>query len=400
MSPGLKPAVLATRSPLNRRQLRFLPLSHLSRLALAAAVCLLASCGKPAPPASGPPEVGVVTLQPQTAELKTELPGRTSAIETSEVRPQVSGIVQARLFTEGATVKQGQLLYRIDSSVYRAALAQAQGQLANTRAAVTAAKLRSERYADLVKINAVSKQDADDARAAAEQAAAAVAQAEAAVQSARINLDYTGIKAPISGRIGRSAVTAGALVTANQADALTTIQRLDSVYVDISQSSSDLLALRRALQTGQVSPGAVSVRLKLDDGSDYDQLGRLQFTDVTVDQATGSVTLRAIFPNPRDVLLPGMFVRAVITEAVQQRAILAPQIGVTRDERGLPTAMVVDAAGKAQQRTLKLGRAVGDKWLVQEGLSAGDRLIVEGLQRVRPDSPVRAVPAGSAPAKR
>jgi membrane fusion protein (multidrug efflux system) len=224
-----------------------------------------------------------------------------------------------------------------------------------------------------------------------------VQQAAAAVQAAKINLDYTRVTAPISGRIGKSTVTPGALVTASQATALTTIQRLDRVYVDISQSSAEMLALRRSIADGQVGPGGPSVRLKLEDGSDYGLPGQLQFADVTVDQNTGTVNLRAIFPNPRDVLLPGMYVRAVITEGVQTNAILAPQIGVTRDVRGLPTAFVVDPQGKAQLRDLNTGRAVGDKWQVLSGLKAGDRLIVEGLQKVHADAPVRAVPAGSPP---
>jgi len=360
---------------------------------------VLAACAKPAAPAQGgPPEVGVVTLRPQQAELQAELPGRTSAIETSEVRPQVGGIIQSRPFIEGSVVRRGQMLYQIDPATYRAALAQAEAVLANARAAEVTAKLKSDRYADLVKIRGVSRQEADDALAAAQQAAASVQQAQASVQTARINLNYTRVAAPISGRIGKSTVTPGALVTASQTTALTTIQRLDSVYVDISQSSAEMLALRRAIAAGQVDAGDAAVRLKLEDGSDYPLAGRLQFADVTVDANTGAVNLRAIFPNPRGVLLPGMYVRAVITEGVQPNAILAPQAGVTRDERGQPTAFVVDAQGKAQLRTLKTGRAIGDKWLVLEGLKPGDRIIVEGLQKVRPGAAVKAVPAGAPPA--
>jgi membrane fusion protein (multidrug efflux system) len=362
-----------------------------------ALACLLAGCGKPSPPAPAPPEVGVVVLQPQTAAIETELPGRTSAIETADVRPQVNGVILSRPFTEGSNVRRGQVLYQIDPAPYRAAYAQAQAQLVNAQAAQTTAKLKADRYDDLVKINAVSRQDDDDARAAAGQAAANVQQAEAAVQAARINLGYTQVVAPISGRIGRSLVTPGALVTASQTAALSTIQRLDSVYVDISQSSAQLLALRRSLASGQAQRGGPQVRLKLEDGSDYPTPGVLQFSDVTVDQSTGSVNLRAIVPNPAGVLLPGMFVRAVVTESVRSNAILAPQVGVTRDPRGLPTAYVVDAQNKAQQRTLQTGPAVGDKWLVLDGLKAGDRLIVEGLQKVTPGATVHAVPAGSAP---
>jgi membrane fusion protein (multidrug efflux system) len=365
-------------------------------IAAAAALSLLAAgCGKPKGMNMGPAEVGVVTLQPQVAALDVELPGRTSAYETSEVRPQVSGIIQARLYTEGADVRRGQVLYRIDPATYRAALAQAQGQLANARAALTAAKLKAERYADLVKINAVSRQEADDARAAYQQAQASVQSAQAAVQTASINLGYTSVRAPISGRSGRSTVTRGALVTADQPTALTTIQRTDLMYVDITQSATELLNLKRGLASGQVSRGGVAVRLKLENGTLYPLTGTLQFTDVTVDQSTGAVTLRAVFPNPQGLLLPGLFVRAVLTQGLRNNAILAPQAGVTRDERGLPTAMVVNAQGKAELRTLQLGQTVGDKWLVLSGLKAGDRLIVEGLQKVRPGAPVRAVPAGS-----
>jgi membrane fusion protein (multidrug efflux system) len=287
------------------------------------------------------------------------------------------------------------VLYQIDPATYRAALAQAQGQLANARAGLTAARLKAQRFADLVKINAVSRQEADDAQAAYQQAAAAVQQGQASVQTAAINLGYTRVKAPISGRIGRSTVTPGALVTADQAAALTTIQRTDQVYVDITKTATELLNLRRSLQSGQVGSGGVEVGLKLDNGADYGLTGRLQFTDVTVDQATGTVTLRANVANPQGVLLPGLFVRAVVTQAIQANAILAPQIGVSRDLRGQPTAMVVDARGKAEPRQLQIGPAIGDKWLVYSGLKAGDRLIVEGLQKVKPDSPVTAVPAGS-----
>jgi membrane fusion protein (multidrug efflux system) len=359
-------------------------------------VCL-AACGPKGPPAFPAPEVGVVTLTSQTAQIQAELPGRTSAIETADVRPQVNGIVLARPFVEGSLVKRGQLLYQIDPGPYQAAYAQAQAQLANAAAAVRTAKLKAERYAELIKINGVSKQDADDALAAAGQADANVAQAQAAVQSAQINLNYTRVTAPISGRIGRSAVTPGALVTANQATALTTIQRLDQVYIDITQSSAQLLALRQAVASGKVRKGGLEVHLKLEDGSDYPTPGVLQFTDVTVDPATGTVDLRAIVPNPNGVLLPGMFVRAEVIEDVQPDAILAPQTGVSHDVRGLPVAFVVNAGGMAEQRTLTTGPTVGDAWLVTSGLKAGDRLIVEGLQKVRDGAPVHAVPAGSAP---
>ncbi len=340
----------------------------------------------------------MIVLRSETAEIQTELPGRTSAIETADVRPQVSGIVLSRPFNEGAEVSRGQRLYQIDPAPYQAAYAQAQAQLANAQAADRTAKLKAERYDQLVKINAVSKQEADDTRAAAGQADANVQQAQAAVQTAKINLDYTNVSAPISGRVGRSTVTPGALVTANQTAALTTIQKLDQVYVDITQSSSQLLALRRTMASGHTRKGSLAVRLKLEDGSDYPLPGVLQFTDVTVDPSTGTVDLRAVVPNPQGVLLPGMYVRAMITEAVQPNAILAPQTAISRDVRGQPTAFVVNAQGAAEQRILKTSTTVGDKWLVTDGLKPGDRLIVEGLQKVRAGAPVHAVPAGSAPA--
>ena len=363
----------------------------------------LAACGKPKQPPMGPPEVGVITLQLEPATLTTVLPGRTTPYAVSDVRPQVSGIIVARTFIEGSNVHAGQVLYQIDPAPYRAAYDQAKAQLASAVASLATAKVKSERYQDLVKINGVSKQDADDAKAAFGQAAAAVQQNQASVQSAKINLDYTAVKAPISGRAGVSAYTKGALVTSGQTNALTTVQTLDPIYVDINQSAAELLKLRQAMSDGALTSGGATsaeVSLQLDDGTTYPLKGRLQFADVTVDQTTGAVTLRAIFPNPKGVLLPGLYVRAVVTEGVKSSAILAPQQGVTRDEGGNPTAMVVDAQGKAQARRLKTEQIVGDKWLVSSGLNPGDRLIVEGLQRVKPGAPVHAVPAGSAPAAR
>ena len=337
-------------------------------------------------------------IRSEPVSLQTELPGRTNPFTVSEVRPQVSGIVLSREFQEGSNVRQGQVLYRIDPATYRAAVAQAQGQLANAEANLTTTRLRAERYADLVKINAVSRQDYDDAAAAYGQARAAVQQSRGALQTAQINLGYTDVRAPISGRIGRSVYTKGALVTANQTDALTTIQQLDPMYVDLSQSSAELLRLRADVARGQVQRGgplAARVRLMLEDGSTYPLDGRLQFTDVTVDPNSGTVDLRVVVPNPAGVLLPGMYVRAQIVEGVDPAGILAPQQGVTRDPKGDATALVVNAQGKAEQRQLQVVRAIGDKWLVNQGLAPGDRLIVEGLQRVRPGMAVRAVPAGS-----
>jgi membrane fusion protein (multidrug efflux system) len=344
----------------------------------------------------GPPEVGVVTLRTAPTVLSAELSGRTSPFETSDVRPQVGGVVVARPFTEGSNVKAGQTLYQIDPAPYRAAYDQAKALLASAQANVVTTQLKAQRYGELVKINGVARQDADDAEAAYKTAVATVAQQRAAVDAARINLAYATIRAPISGRVGRSTITKGALVTASQTDALTTIQRLDPIYVDVTQSATDLLRLKRALASGQLTggPTSVPVRLKLDDGTDYPLPGKLEFADVTVDQTTGAVTLRAIFPNPSGVLLPGMYVRAEVAEGVDPNALLAPQQGVSRDDKGLPTAMVVDAKGKAQLRSIQVGQSVGDQWLVTSGLQAGDRLIVEGLLRAKSGQAVRAVPAG------
>ena len=341
----------------------------------------------------------MVTLAAEPVTLTTELSGRTSPYETSDVRPQVGGIIIGRPFAEGANVRAGQVLYQIDPAPFRAALAQASGQLASAEANLTTTRLKAERYGELVKIQGVSKQDYDDAVAAYGQAKAQVQQLAAAVQAARINLRYATITAPISGRVGPSTVTKGALVAANQAAALTTIQRLDPIYVDVTQSASDLLKLRRALASGQLTggPKSVPVRLKLEDGSIYPREGRLQFADVTVDQTTGSVVLRALFPNPDGLLLPGMFVRAEVAEGVDPHALLAPQQAITRDERGRPTALVVGRDGKAQLRDLQLGQTVGDRWLVTSGLVAGDRLIVDGLLKAKAGEPVHAVAAGPAP---
>jgi membrane fusion protein, multidrug efflux system len=355
----------------------------ISMARLAVLGCLAAAACTPAPQHARPaPEVGVVIIQAQPVQLTTVLPGRTSPFATSDIRPQVNGILQARLFKEGDTVKAGQPLYQIDPALYRAAYD-------NTLAALATAKAKATRYDMLIKANAVAPQDNDDVQAAYKQALANV-------ETAKINLDYTRITAPISGRIGRSAFTEGALVTADQTTALSTIQTLDPIYVDITQSSSELLNLKIAMQGGHLTrngPADARVTLLLDNGTPYAQAGTLQFSEVTVDQNTGEVTLRAIFPNPDGVLLPGMFVRATIIEGVQQNAILAPQQGVSRNEKGDPVAYVVDANGTAQLRSLTTPRTIGDKWLVTSGLRSGDRLIVEGLQNVTPGAHVRAVPA-------
>ena len=361
----------------------------------------LAACGaRHGPPPQGPAVVSVVTVQAQNVALESELPGRTSPYQISDVRPQVNGIIQARLFEEGSNVRAGQVLYQIDPAPYQAAYDQAVAQLANARASVVTAKLKADRYADMVKINAVSHQDADDARAAADEAAANVQQQQAAVETARINLNYTKVTAPISGRIGASSFTQGALVTNGQNNALATIQKLDPIYVDVTQTAADLLTLRDDMARGS-GQGAASaaVHLQLADGRDYPIEGRLQFTDITVDQNTGSVTLRALFPNPNGELLPGMYVRARVTEGVDPGGILAPQQAVTRDARGRPTALVVNSQGRAEQRMLEVASSIGNQWRVTSGLKPGDRLIVIGGANAKPGQPVKVVPGqASAPA--
>jgi membrane fusion protein (multidrug efflux system) len=345
--------------------------------------------------------VGTVTMRPERLVLTTELPGRTAAYLIAEVRPQVNGIVRERKFTEGSTVRAGALLYQIDPAPYQAAYDQAKAALAVAEANLPPARSRAERLKGLVEIHAVGQQDYDDANAALLRADAGVASARAAVQSARINLSYTPLKAPISGRTGKSSVTPGALVTAYQPTPLVTIQQLDPIYVDVTQSSADLLRLRRKLESGQLKrAGSVESRVKLvlEDGTPYPRDGKLQFRDVTVDPTTGSVVLRMVFPNPDVTLLPGMFVRAIVEEGVLEKAILAPQQGVTRDPKGNASAMVVGADGKVEQRTLEVDRAIGDRWLVTSGLADGDQVIVEGLQKIRPGVPVKPVPFTPAPA--
>lgn len=367
----------------------------------AALSALLAGCGGARPPAARPPPtVAVVTIEPQAVTLTAELPGRTSPYEIADVRPQVGGIILERRFVEGSLVRAGQVLYRIEPAPYRAAYDQATAQLANAEANLVTTRLKAARYADLVKIHAVSSQDADDAEAAFKQAGATVMQDQASVEAARINLGFTRVTAPITGRIGISAVTKGALVTASQATALDTIQRLDPIYVDIAQSAAQVLALRQQMARGGLDASGAAgaqVRLTLDDGSAYPAAGRMQFTDVTVDQTTGAVTLRAVFPNPSGLLLPGMYVRATVVEGVDPAGLLVPQQGVGRDQKGNPTALVVGPDGVVQLRQLQVGQTVGDKWLVTSGLAAGDRVIVEGLQSARPGAKVRAVAAGVLP---
>ncbi len=363
----------------------------------------------PAPPREDP-EVAVVVVAPEAVLLTTELPGRTSAYLEAEVRPQVSGILQSRRFEEGQDVKAGDLLYEIDPARYQAVYEQAKAALAVARAQLPALRARAERYASALADHAVSQQDYDEAVAALQQGEATVELRTAEVESARIELSYTRITAPISGRIGKSNVTVGALVTAHQPLALATIQQLDVIYVDVTQSSAELLRLKRELQSGALSIDGNQkiVRLLLEDRTPYPLEGTLQFRDITVDPTTGSYTVRIVFPNPELLLLPGMFVRAIIQEGTAVQGILIPQQGVSRTPKGEAVALVVDPANKVQQRSLTLDRALGSRWFVSAGLEAGDRVIVEGSLRVRPGDEVRVVPfddgskqhaaAGSTPA--
>ncbi|MEI6209944.1 MAG: efflux RND transporter periplasmic adaptor subunit [Desulfuromonadales bacterium] len=357
--------------------------------------------GTGGPPPGGPPEAGVMVVEPRRVSLTTELTGRTAPQLIAEVRPQVSGIIQKRVFSEGSDVKAGQLLYQIDPALYQAAFDSARAAQARAEANLGGVRLKEERYRDLVKIKAVSQQDYDDSHAALKQAEADVDSTRAAVETARINLAYTKVKAPISGRIGRSSVTDGALVTAGQTAALATIQQLGSMYVDVTQTTAELLKLRQNLANGVLKKSdsaQAPVKLLLEDGSPYPLTGTLKFSEVTVDQSTGSVTLRAVFPNPKQALLPGMFVRAVLEEGVNEKAVLIPQRGVTRNPKGDAMVMTVGAGEKVEPRPIKVVRTVGDSWLVSEGLKAGDRVILEGLQKARPGSVVKAVPFGSKPA--
>lgn len=362
---------------------------------LCALLLFLGGCKKettaPSAPAQAPPpEVGIMVVQPQSVRLTSELPGRTSPRLIAEVRPQVGGIIQKRLFTEGTDVKAGQVLYQIDPALYRAEVGRAEAALTRDMANVTSIRQRFERYRELVKINAVSRQDYDDTSAALRQAEAEIEVAKAALQTARINLDYTTVKAPISGRIGRSAMTDGALVTAGQAQPLAVIQQLDTIYVDVVQTTAELLKLKRNLDSGLLRGGdRAKVDLLLEDDTAYPLPGELKFSEVTVEQSTGSVTLRAIFPNPDHLLLPGMFVRAIVTEGVNDEAILVPQRGVNRDHAGDAMVMLVNAEEKVELRVIQVARTVGDHWLVSGGLQAGDRVILEGIQKARPGTPVK-----------
>ena len=354
-----------------------------------------------APP---PPEVTVIAVISQRVPLYTDLPGRTAAYRMAEVRPQVSGIVQKRLFEEGSTVKAGQQLYQIDPATYQAAVQSANADLVKARATWKSIEAKATRYADLVKINAVSRQDYDDVVASLDQAKASILVAQAAIDTARINLNYTKVYAPIDGRIGKSAVTEGALVTANQTTAMSTITQLDPIYVDVSQSSSELMRLRRAVSAGLVSQGQdadqAPVSLTLDGSSQaYDQIGQLKFSDVTVDQSTGSVQLRAVFPNPRKDLFPGLFVRARVEQGVRENALLVPQQALVRAQDGSAVLWVVDADNKVNRRPVVTAQALGDQWLIDNGLKAGEKVVTEGLQKIKPGATVRPVEAGAPPAQ-
>lgn len=366
-----------------------------SSAALAVALFLM-SCGQQ-PDGQGQsaaPQVGYVAVREESVTLSTELAGRTSPYETSDVRPQVNGLIRARLFQEGDQVKAGQPLYHIDPAPYEAQVASARAALERARSAIASSDALARRYAELVKINAVSRQEYDNAVTAAGQAHADVAAQQAALNAASIDLRRTTVTAPISGRIGRSAFTTGALVSASQAGALATIQRLDPIYVDITQSSADQLRLRQKLLAGQLSRDGNSarVRLTLEDGTVYPVEGVVKFTDVTVDPSTGSQTIRAQFANPNGLLLPGMYVRATFVEGTQDKAILVPQRAVSRDEKGQAVVMVIGQGDKLEPRVITLSRTIGDNWLVISGLKSGDRVAVEGTMNLQPGTPVKAVP--------
>jgi membrane fusion protein (multidrug efflux system) len=361
-------------------------------LVLAAGCSRGAAQSEGSPPA---PEVGVITVEAQNVALTSELAGRAAAFETSEVRPQVSGLVEARLFTEGTIVRSGQPLYRIDPSLYQAAVNEAAANMSSASAEATGARIRTQRLGPLVAAEAVSQQEYTDAQAVAASANAAVAQRRAVLDTARINLRFTRVAAPITGRIGRSLVTTGALVTSAQATPMATIQRLDPMFVDIQQSSADLLRLRQSLATGGVVPARAQVRLTLENGQAYPITGTLEFTEISVDPDTGSVTLRARFPNPQGLLLPGMFVRATLAQSVDQDAILVPQQAILRDPTGASAALVVGPGNRVVRRPVQVGRAVGNRWLISGGLRPGERIIVQGLANARPGQIVRPQPAGS-----
>lgn len=361
-------------------------------------ISILTGCGKPPggpPPSPGTPEVGVLSVQAQRVVFSTELPGRTAPFMIAEIRPQVSGIVQKRSFTEGSTVKAGQVLYLIDPATYRATYNNDLAALAKAEASLTSVRLKNERYKELAALDAVSRQDYDDAVSSLGESRADVASAKANVESSRINLAYTQVNAPITGRIGKSGITPGALVTANQTSTMATIQQLDPIYVDVTQPSAALLRLKKSLSNGEIQKSgatAAKVRLKLEDGSLYPLEGTLEFSDVTVDQDTGAITLRAVFPNPNADLLPGMYVRAVLEEGFKEQGLLVPQQAVSRDSTGKPMAYVVGKDNTLERRELTTDRAIGDQWLISSGLNVGDQLVVDGQQRASAGVKVKTVP--------
>lgn len=369
---------------------------HATRSAALLATLLLAACGKDAGGPPPPPEVGVITLQPRTVSITDQLPGRTTAYRVAEVRPQVTGIVQRRLFAEGAEVRAGEQLFQIDSGPYRAALSSAEASLKRAEAQAVTAKLLEERYAPLIAANAVSKQENDEAIASRARADADVAAARAQVDGARINLVYTQLLSPINGRIGRALVTEGALVTSGQQAALATVQQLDPIYVDITQSSTELLRLQRQLEAGELvknDQNEAEVALTLEDGTSYAERGRLKVSEVSVDPSTGSVTLRAVFPNPRRELLPGMFVRAQLTRGTREAALLVPQRGVSHNAKGEATVVIVEKDNTVAERVVKADRVIDGQWLITDGLAGGDRVVLDGLQKIKPGSEVKPVPA-------
>jgi len=381
---------------------RMMPGSTLIRAVTLAAALLLTACGGSDPAdkggrggRGGPIQVGYVVVQQGSAPLEQELPGRVAAFQVSEVRPQVSGVILRRLFQEGSVVRQGQTLYQIDPSIYQAQAAEASANVQSARATAVAARTRAARYKPLADMEAVSKQDYTDAVAQARQADASVAQNSAALRLAQVNLRFTRVPAPISGRIGLSTVTEGALVTANQTDSLTTITRLDPVFVDIQESAADLLALRRALSQGGAVPTSAQVRLKLPDGSFYGFTGTVEFSQVLVDQGTGTVTLRARFANPQAILLPGMFVTAQFAQAVDTSAFLVPQSAISRDPKGNATLWVVGPGNRAVQRTIVADRTQGTYWVVTEGLAAGEKVITQGTANLKDGAQIKPVPASA-----
>lgn len=369
--------------------------------ALAGSVAL-AGCGQAEQASAAAPQampVGVVTLKSQAITLTKELPGRVAASQIAEIRPQVDGIILQRLFTEGGEVKAGQALYQIDPATFEAQLSSAKASVARAQASIASSKSKASRYTELLKIKAVSQQEFDEADASYKQAQADLLTAQAQLKTAQINLNYSKVLSPISGQISKSTVTAGALVSANQTTALATVTVLDPIYVDLTQSSNEMLQLKKALASGALGSDAAiqtQVELKMEDGSVYPHKGTLQFSEVTVDPGTGSVTLRAQFPNPEKLLLPGMYVRAEVVEGVKANAILAPQRGISRNSKGEATAMVIGKEGKVEARILQADRTIGSDWLVSSGLNDGDQLIIEGLQKIRPGAPVQAVPADAA----